>query len=201
MMSVRGHANNSHFEMNTLDVKSFNRLFTEYYSKFLRFALGYVHDIEIAEDFVSEAFTTYWENYNILTDHGNPQAYILTAIKNKCLNHLKHLQVRQRAFQQINQYSESRLSISISLLRECDPEFLFSKEIQDIMKDTLNRLPHKTREIFNLSREKGLGHKEIADIMGLSTKAVEFHISKALKALRLSLRDFITLLPILAYLL
>jgi RNA polymerase sigma-70 factor (ECF subfamily) len=79
------------------NIQSFNQLFNEYYERFIRFAQGYVRERETAEDFVSEAFTQFWENRENLQSDTKPQAYILTIVKNKCLNHLQHIQVRQHA--------------------------------------------------------------------------------------------------------
>lgn len=183
------------------NIDEFNSVFNAYYPRFIRFALGYVKENEIAEDFVLEAFSAYWENRINLRIDTKPQAYILTIVKNKCLNYLQHLQVRQRAEQQLNEHNEWKLQLSISTLQSCDPAFLFSKEIQQIVDSTLKRLPEKTHQIFNLSRNKGLSYKEIANELNISVKTVEFHISRALEHLRLSLKDFITLLPFLAYLL
>lgn len=179
------------------DIQNFNALFNEYYRRFIRFAIGYLKDEQMAEDFVSEAFTVYWENKADLLPETNPPAYILTIIKNKCLNHIKHLQIQQRVTVELRDHSEWVLQTKISTLEACDPDFIFSKELQEIIDNTLEKLPAKTRQIFSLSRDKGLSYKEIADKTNLSNKAVEFHISKALKHLRVSLRDFIALSTLL----
>lgn len=182
------------------DIQNFNLLFNEYHDRFIRFAQGYVKEREAAEDFVSEAFTLYWENREKLLSDTKPQAYILTIVKNKCLNHLEHLQMRQRTENLMNDHAEWRLSLSINTLQACDPEFLFSQEIKQIIEKTLQSLPEKTRQIFILSRFESFSYIEIAEKMNLSTKSIEFHISKALNQLRLSLKDFIYLLPFLFYL-
>ncbi len=55
------------------DIQNFNRLFNEYYERFIRFALSYVKEQQIAEDFVTEAFTSYWEkkgiNFHVTANH------------------------------------------------------------------------------------------------------------------------------------
>ena len=180
-------------------IQNFNNLFNEYYDRFIRFAWGYVKEKQVAEDFVSEAFTTYWENKENLLPDTQPQAYILSIIKNKCINYLQHLQVRQRAEKEINDHAEWLLSTRINTLQACDPDFIFSDEIQKIVESTLSQLPQKTRQIFMLNRYQGLSYKDIANQMDLSTKAIEFHISKALAQLRFSLKDFIHLLLFLFY--
>lgn len=180
-------------------VHYFNKLFNDYYDRFVRFASGYVRERQVAEDFVSEAFTTYWENKEDLLPDTKPHAYILSIIKNKCINYLQHLQVRQRAEKEINAHAEWLLSTRINTLQACDPDFIFSDEIQKIVESTLNKLPQKTRQVFILNRYQGLSYRDIASQMDLSIKAIEFHISKALSQLRFSLRDFIYLLLFLLY--
>ncbi len=174
-------------------IQRFNRLFNEYYPRMLRFALGYVKDEQVAEDIVSESFTRYWEEMEKLLPDTIPQAYILTIVRNKCLNYLEHVQVRQRAEKQLNEHAEWALKTRIQTLEACDPDFLFSKEIRELILFSLKHLPEKTRRIFLLNRYKGLSYKEIAQMLDISPKTVEFHISKALKLLRPLLKDFISL--------
>ncbi len=79
-----------------LDIGAFNRLFREYQRRFIRFAATYVSDVAAAEDIVMESFTAAWEKRSILTVTTFPP-YTLTIVKNKCLNHLRALDVRSRA--------------------------------------------------------------------------------------------------------
>jgi len=186
--------------MNSLShIRSFNSLFNEYYTRFICFAMGYVNEEEVAEDFVSEAFTIYWEKREELSPDTIPQAFILTVIKNKCLNHLNQLQIHKRVTEKIKNHNEWLLRTKISTLEACDPDFIYSKELQDIIDSTLEKLPEKTKQIFSMSRDKGFTYKEIARKTNLSQKAVEFHISKALHHLRISLSDFISLIPLFFY--
>jgi RNA polymerase sigma-70 factor (ECF subfamily) len=175
------------------DIQNFNALFNEYYKRFVHFAVGYLRDEQVAEDFVSEAFTIYWENRANLIPETIPQAYILAIIKNKCLNHIKHTLIKQKVTDELRNHSEWKLQTKINTLEACDPDFIFSKELQELINATLEKLPAKTRQIFLLSRDKGLSYREISDKTQLSQKTVEFHISKALNHLRISLNDFTSL--------
>jgi RNA polymerase sigma-70 factor (ECF subfamily) len=171
-------------------MQAFNQLFNDYYLRFVRFAQGYVKDRSVAEDFASEAFTCYWENRKELLADTNPPAYILTIIKNKCLNHLYHQRIRQRVENELSDHAGWLLDTQINTLEACDPDFIFAQEIQKIVSRTLESLPQKTRQIFILSRYECFSYKQIAEKMNLSQKAIEFHISKALRLLRISLKDF-----------
>lgn len=79
----------------------------------------------------------------------------------------------------------------IATLEACNPEELFSKEARRIVDETLAQMPERTREIFVRSRFRGQSYKEIADEMGITVKSVEFEVSKAMKRLRVALKDYL----------
>lgn len=183
---------------NPTDIISFNRLFAENHARFVRFASTYVDDRMAAEDIVMEAMMYYWENRFRLELGLNSSAYIFTAIKNKCLNYLRDKQHRQQVSEQLMEHASWKLSLQLATLEACDPEELFSDEIQQLVNETLERLSETTRRIFVMSRFEEKSHREIAAEMNMSVKGVEYHISKATSALKHALKDF---LPILLWLL
>lgn len=173
------------------DIRMFNRLFSDYKMRFIHFARTYVKDTSIAEDFTTEAFMSYWENRNKLRPGSNPPAYIMTIIKNKCINHLEHIRLKKKVLNHMNAHSTWELNTRIMTLKACNPDVLLSEEIQQIINKTLSTLPRKTSEIFRLSRYGNKSNKEIADMMGLTVKGVQFHMSKALSELKISLKDYL----------
>ena len=178
---------------NSSELQNFNKLFTDYKERFIRFAGFYIRDEAVAEDFVIEALMYYWEKRNELDPDSNIPAYILTVIKHKCLNYLQHLDIRQATNEIMKEHAQWELNTRISTLEACDPNELFSQEIQEIVDKTLNTLPTQTREVFILSRYKNKSHKEIAELLNITTKGVEYHITKALKKLQLNLSDYLPL--------
>lgn len=170
----------------------FNSFFTKYYNRFVRFANSYVRSMDVAEDLTTEAFMIYWDNKDSLSADSNIEAYILTIIKNKCLNYLKQTERRSQILTDMGSYAQWELDVRISSLEACDPEEIFSEEIQQIVRDTLAKLPQRTIDIFVESRYKEKSHKEIAEMFGITPKGVEFHISKALSLLRLNLKDYLS---------
>lgn len=176
------------------NIVNFNKLFNDYYQQFVYFAMGYIKDETKSEDFVSEAFSIYWEKKEMLPKDTNPQGYILTIIKNKCLNYLQHKNIKLKAAQEISEHAQWILDTSINTLEACDPYTIFSQEILQIIESTIDKLPIKTKQIFKMSRFEDLSHQEIAQQLDLSTKSIEYHITKALKELRITLRDFLTIL-------
>lgn len=174
----------------TNDLKAFNQLFADYQGRFIRFANTYVRDTTVAEDFTIDALMYYWENRFALAAESNIPAYILTIIKHKCLNYLQHIQVREEYTEFMKEHAEWELHTRISTLEACEPNELFTAEALAIVNKTLASLPEQTRRIFTMSRYQNQSHKEIAETLGMTTKGVEFHISKVLRELRKNLKDY-----------
>ena len=69
----------------------------------------------------------------------------------------------------------------------------FSEEVNQIIQATLRTLPEQTRRVFKMSRFENKMNKEIAENLGITVKGVEYHISRALKEFRISLKDYLPL--------
>ncbi|MDH6306445.1 RNA polymerase sigma-70 factor (ECF subfamily) [Parabacteroides sp. PF5-5] len=181
------------------NTRDLNSLFVNYKERFVRFAKTYVCLEEAAEDIVIDSFMYYWENRTNLANEWNIPAYILTTIKHKCLNHLQRMQKEEEIRSYISKTNAWELDMRIATLEACNPEKLLSSEVQEIIDNALTSLPEQTRDIFVRSRFEKQSHKEIAIAIGLSTKSVEYHITKALKILKSALQDYFPLLPLLLY--
>ena len=181
------------------DIKELSRLLESYKGRFISFANSYVQEFSVAEDFTMEAFMDYWEMREMLQPDSNVPAYILTLIKHKCLNHLKRKQLQEDVSQRLRTVAEWELNLQISSLEVCEPTELFTTEIKEIVNRTLLQLPEQTRRVFLMSRFENKTRKEIADELNMTSKGVEYHISKALAALRVNLKDYYTILPFLFY--
>ena len=103
------------------DITSFNQLYKEFQRRFVRFANTYVRDLTTAEDITIEAMMYYWENRQSLSEDSNIPAYILTIIKNKCLNYLRHQQIHEEYSDKIKDYYEWELNTRIATLQACEP--------------------------------------------------------------------------------
>ena len=157
------------------DITSFNQLYKEFQRRFVRFANTYVRDLTTAEDITIEAMMYYWENRQSLSEDSNIPAYILTIIKNKCLNYLRHQQIHEEYSDKIKDYYEWELNTRIATLQACEPYELFISEIQELVQQTLTDMPEKTRTIFMLSRYENKSYKEIAVLMNITPKGVDFY--------------------------
>ncbi len=174
--------------------RNFNDIYTSYYKKSFFFVKSYVHNDLVAEDIASESLIKLWEKLKTgYVEEKHLLPLLLTILKNRTLDYLKHEEVKRNAFETLADWQRSDLSLRLSALEACDPEEIFSEEVERIVTGTLNALSEQTRSVFILSRFRDKSNKEIAEEMGLSVKGVEYHISKALKALRAALKDYLPL--------
>ena len=173
---------------------TFSYVYTTYYRRAVMFTLSYVADEYVAEDVAADSFVRLWQRMKeepVDSEHVGP--LLLTILRNKALDHLRHVAVQRTAHDDILDWQRQVTDLRIASLEACDPQEIFSEEIRQIVARTLEGLPPQTARAFRLSRLEGMTNQQIADEMGLSVKAVEYHITKALKALRVSLSDYLPL--------
>jgi len=172
------------------DHNAFKELFSFYYCRLLNYARSYVQDKHIAEDIVQDVFFNIWVKRHELEINISISSYLYRAIHNKCIQYLRQNYVNEN----IDNTEKSLKLKEAEILYQSYNNFTFSdielKEIEKIVREIYISLPPKTREVFDLSREHNLTYHEIAENLNLSIKAVEYHISRALKTFREALNDY-----------
>ncbi len=164
--------------MTHIDSSEFGRIFVEYRDRFVALADSYVHDRAVAEDIVADAFAKFWDSREGLDLHsGSPQVYILSMVRNRCLNHLRDRAARQKIL-------DARLREDMAALEGREASSVFSGEIDQALSRFLDSIPADRREIFCASRFEGLSHSEIALRYGYTPRKVRREIGKALETLR-----------------
>lgn len=177
----------------TFNLNDFNRFFLDYQQRFIRFAIGYVRDEAVAEDIVIESMMYYWGNKERLSaESDNIPAYILTVVKHKCIDYLRYQKFHQNMSDEISRLHAWEISSRIATLENLEPHEIFTDEIEEIVDKTFAGLTEQSRRIFVMSRYENKSYKEIAELLGISIKGVEFHISKVIRLLRINLKDYLT---------
>jgi RNA polymerase sigma-70 factor (ECF subfamily) len=168
------------------DERAFEALFKAHYAPLLAFARKFVADAETAEEIVQDLFFALWEKRDALMPTVSLRSYLFAAVRNACLNHLKHLKVRA-------QHQAHALALPTNFAT--DPaEDLQAAELEARISLAIAELPDRCGEIFLLSRVEGLKYQEIADQLKLSPRTVEVQIGKALKLLRTQLKPYLPLM-------
>lgn len=167
------------------DIKAFEKLFYDLYDGLAYCAFQYLKDKDAAEDIVQELFSKLWINREQLTHDTNIQAYLYSAVKNACLNQIKHQKVK-----------EAYLLTSVFPLQSVDQieSKMDAAALDKLIQNSIFELPTERQKIFLLSRRQGLKYHEIADKLGISVKTVEAQMGKALRFLRERLKDYLVLI-------
>ncbi|MHA7058531.1 RNA polymerase sigma factor [Aquimarina sp. M1] len=160
--------------------KNFEAIFNDC-SESLRNIIYYkCGDIDLAEDIIQDAFIKLWQNCKKVIFF-KAKSYLFTVANNNLLNHIAHKKV-------VLKYQQKPHSD----LNDQDPQFIVEeKEFMVKLEYALDTLPTKQRETFLLSRIDKKSYKEIAEISGVSVKAIEKRIHFALLALRQELGDIL----------
>lgn len=177
-------------------IEKFNDIYARYYVKLSRFAKLYVRNDQVAEDIATESMIKLWE-LMVKETVEKLLPLLLTIMKHKSLDYLKQQESVSAHIENEIEWQQQELAIRISTLEACNPENIFSEEIRTILVKTLQELPPQTRKVFMMSRFEQKSGKEIAEMLGITVKGVDYHIAKALKALRISLKDYLPLFYLL----
>lgn len=178
---------------------AFEELYTQYRAAFVAVALRYVQNRMVAEDIVSDCFVTYWENRNGQVVEHIP-SYILTAVRNRCLDWLRS-QLRHAQAHTDIQSAETRLMRQhVATLEANMPRTIFMTEVSEIIRRELLRMPERTRKVFVAHKFEAMTYAEIAQLYGLSQGQVQSDLRAASRQLRTALKDYAPLLTFLTLL-
>lgn len=163
------------------DERAFEGFFKDNYDAFCRFANGFTNDPDDAEEIVQNTFVKLWESRKNLVIQNEPKAYLFTAIRNACLNQIKHISVRE----EYKRHNEQEIQNN-----ENDSENE-DQHLQDKIQAAIQKMPPQRKKIFEMSRFEGLKYREIAAHLNISIKTVENHMGSAMKDLRLEFKDYL----------
>ena len=155
---------------------AFEALYLRYAPLVERFAGALVKDDSAADDIAQNVFLNLWNRRSNLSRVPDFKAYLFTSTRNAVADWF-------RRYAKAPSLSLEDSGIS-TLLGSDGSGDIVRAEMLEAVNRCVERMPLKRREVFLLSRAKGLKNAEIASLMGLSEKAVEYHISRALADLR-----------------
>ena len=168
------------------DENAFKTLFFQFFSPLCIFAHRYIERWETCEDVVQESFLKIWENRKSIRIETSARNFLVTSVRNNCIDYLRKQEL-ELAWKQWK----------ISKGDEPSGDIYSIVELRTMLAEALDKLPENTRLIFEKNRFEGKKYTEIAEEQQISVKTVEAHISKALKILRVELKDYLPFLILL----
>lgn len=171
------------------DTLAFAEIYERYWLPLLEVAARKLNSREAAEEVVQDLFTAFWHKRHTHAIE-ELRRYLFAAVRYRIIDFIK----ARLTHTGYVAYSRTHLSP----LDYSTEETVAADDLSVALLAGLMRLPEHTREVFRLSRLEHQTVPEIAARLNVSRKTVEYHLTRALKSLRLSLRDFIVLLLLYA---
>ena len=159
------------------DEKAFRLLYDRHYVLLCRFANQILNNAALAEEVVDDVIFYLWEHRSEVEIRYSIRAYLMRAVRNRCLNELQ------------SQSHREELHLSSFLLG-----MLLEQELEDELKRSIDELPLECRRVFYKSRFEQKKYEEIAEELGISVNTVKYHIKNALAFLQKRLGNYLKLL-------
>jgi len=157
------------------DEGAFDTLFRTHYPHLVRMAESVVREHSLAEEIAQEVMLELWRRRESLQVEQSFRAYLIRSTRNRALNHVRHQQIVAR---------EAAISALDSPHSPSGEDEMLGVELEAAIREAIEGLPEKVREVFRLSREQNLKYAEIAGVLDVSVKTVEKRMGQALAELR-----------------
>ncbi|MBL7968435.1 MAG: RNA polymerase sigma-70 factor [Prolixibacteraceae bacterium] len=168
---------------------AFEKIFKSNYNQLVGFCNQFIADKDKAQSLTQEAFINLWLNREKIETFNGIKSFLYTYAKSVCLNYLRHKKVVSKY--EDRQLFEKEETLNREVLESFDFNSLEFIELETLIRQSINELPEKCRQVFIMSRFEGKMNKEISDELNISVKAVEANMTRALKLLRIRLSEYL----------
>ena len=169
------------------DLKAYGVLFRRYYPILCAYATKFV-ELKDAEEIVQDVMLWLWENRETQTFETSLSQYLFKTVYHRAINQIVRHQSQLRADTLFYENMQEILQ---------DTDFYQLEELQRRIREAVDALPPAYREAFVMHRFDNKSYKEIAEILQVSPKTVDYRIQQALKQLRITLKDYLPLILLL----
>lgn len=170
------------------DAAAFELAFRTYHAPLCAFAHRYVRSPEVADDLVHDVFTRIWEQRATLEIRDSLKSFLYTAVRNHAIMHVRHALVERRWQERVFQTSAAPADRHGPTEAEARVE---AQELTEAVERVLARLPERCRLALTLRWQRQMSYAEVAEVMGVSVKTVEIHVTRGLADLREHYRELL----------
>jgi RNA polymerase sigma-70 factor (ECF subfamily) len=165
------------------DQAAFTAIYQRYWKSLFREAMNVLRSQKEAEDCVQEVFVSIWNRRQALSVTSSLKAYLRTAVRYQCIDRMERDMIRGGYLEDFSSYQTAHQTMpSVE-------EELYARDLAANIDQMMDKMPGKMREVFRLSRQEHLTHREIADRLHISEETVKKQIYLALKILKGQLGD------------
>lgn len=161
---------------------AFAELFNRNWDRVFGMVYSRIKDRATTEGITQDIFMKLWDKRADLTID-NFQAYLYTCVKNRCINYIESKIAQRKHWE--------RYKVFLPVEDDSTNKAIAFNDLKEALEKGLNTIPEKSKQIFALSRFEGQSVKEIAGKMNLSEKAIQYHLTRSVKELRVYLKEFL----------
>ncbi|MCL4482521.1 MAG: RNA polymerase sigma-70 factor [Bacteroidetes bacterium] len=158
-------------QLKSNDKNAINGLYEAYSRRLFNFAFSYLKTEEDSLDVVQDVFISLWKKRYDLNEDTNLEAYLFTVTKNSVISIFRK-KISEKG------YLEYLRQVAV-LFHNDNEEQCNYQSLSEKIQELVARLPEHRKRIFQMSKEKGLSNKAIAEELKISVKTVEDHMTKA----------------------
>ncbi len=144
-------------------------LFKTHYAAMFRLAMSLLYDEDESKDVVSDVFASLLGG-GLAIRSDNARGFLLTCVRNSCINVIRHKQMRERFMKLYSNRAEP--------LADGPDDSLTLAELREYID---NNLPPLSRRIFTLRFLHDMTCQQVADAVGVSRVTVHHHLSQSLE--------------------
>ncbi|SEI37599.1 RNA polymerase sigma-70 factor, ECF subfamily [Dyadobacter koreensis] len=164
------------------DQLAFKEIYSRFWKKLFSIALKKVNDRAVVEGIVQDIFLKLWERKELL-NVDNLEAYLVTAVRYGCINHIRLSMLHEKFEMHVHQYYRHEIS--------CTEEQVEFTDLMASVEKVLCSFPESSQQIFRMHRIECHSAKEISCKLGIPQRTVELRLSKVVQTLRIYLDDYL----------
>ncbi len=163
------------------DSAAFTMLYRRHWEEMFVVAAKALRDKTDAADVIQDVFLSLWNRRHELEIEGSLTNYLHTAVRYKAIHHIEKNVTRR-------DYLAVLADVSVNWLPPNAEVDLQLEELQKALSTVVTRMPPKMQQVYILSRQQQLSHKEIAEQLSVSVETVKKHIQHALQLIKAALQ-------------
>lgn len=168
-------------KLTRIDQASFERAYDLYWEKIFAVCYNSIKELEPAKGMVQDIFKSLWERRDEL-ELQNVEHYLVRAAKFKVFEYIRNKVNRQKH----NEFQ----AMDCRVASNCTEEQVLFNDLKEKVNLLVDTLPCQCKRVYKMSREQGMSNKEIAGMLYISERAVEYHITKAMSRLKVGLASY-----------
>lgn len=158
------------------DERCFDAIYNHYAGRLFPFVDKMVRSRSLTEEIIQDIFVQLWINRHLLENVQYPTSYLFHIASNKTLSYLKKIANNQKLV--------DKMAVGYVDISNETEEQLIVRESERIIEMAVASLPQQRRLIWELSRNEGLTHQQIAERLGISASTVNNQLGHAMQHVR-----------------